>query len=339
MFRPPGCIFALFRSFFILAGGLFFVFALFMVANMEDTKDWIAVPATIESLEIDYPREAPNQSKGAFELQAKFIYEYEGKRQQGATLTRQPSRSDDYESLADHRAKLIRDEIQHAFVNPEDPTEAILERNRFGAVAFLGLGVFLLVPLAFMVFGGVFAASGLGYLDPTKFNAQYSGRGLGWLFFTLFGSIFTMAGIGSCYFLVLKPYQRATAARTWEETPATVIWSRVLEHEDDDPHEPGEDTYSVDIFFEYEFDDEVYRSNRYSFMNTSTNDYRSYSKIANRYPSGKTFKCFVDPATPRHAVIKRDASQIGFWVLFPLPFLLIGLTCLIGGLRSKFGGL
>jgi len=140
-----------------------------------------------------------------------------------------------------------------------------------------------------------------------------------------------LVGLGTAYGFVISPLVKARDARTWVETPCTVLWSRVEVHDGDD-----NDSYSADIFYKYEFDGETHRSNEYSFMGSTSSSRRSAAqKLVRQYPAGTKASCFVDPNIPWHAVIVRDASQIGLWVLFPTVFFLVGACVFVVGVRHN----
>lgn len=83
------------------------------------------------------------------------------------------------------------------------------------------------------------------------------------------GSFF-LIGITSFWFMFAGPAVQVVQARKWQEVPCRIISSQVKVH-------PGDDgkTYSVDILYEYVFDDRKYRSDRYHFFSGSSSGYKA----------------------------------------------------------------
>jgi hypothetical protein len=119
------------------------------------------------------------------------------------------------------------------------------------------------------------------------------------------------------------------ASKGWIETPCKVIWSHVRSHQSDDGT-----TYSVDIFYEYQFDGETHRSNNYGFFGGSSSGHAGKKEVVDQYPRGSDQVCFVNPNLPEEAVLKPGWSWSAFLALFPLVFGGVGLLVLIASFRS-----
>ena len=145
-----------------------------------------------------------------------------------------------------------------------------------------------------------------------------------------FGAVFMLVGLGTAYGLFYRPVAKVYDAAKWVETPCTVVWSRVEIHDGED-----NDTYSADVFYEYDYEGETHRSNAYSFMATSNSNRNVAREICRTYSAGTEANCFVDPDIPWHAVIVRDASQIGLWPLLPTLFFLVGLLVFCVSWKTK----
>ena len=118
-------------------------------------------------------------------------------------------------------------------------------------------------------------------------------------------------------------FRRTASAKISPPPPGTecrpASWSRVITHQGDDG-----DTYSVDIFYEYEAGDELQRSNRYSFGGGSSSGRGSKRAIVKRYPHQSAQVCFVDPDDPLEAVLKPKLGSSIFLAIIPAVFVLIG---------------
>lgn len=146
----------------------------------------------------------------------------------------------------------------------------------------------------------------------------------------LFGTIFFSAGVAMIFGFIVIPMQKISAAKEWTETPCTVIWSRVRSHEGDDST-----TYDVEIFYEYEVNGSVHRSNTRSFVSGSSSGLSGKQKVVKEFPARKETVCYVNPEVPEQAVLDRELSSLGLWWLFPIPFALIGFAVMVASLFSK----
>jgi hypothetical protein len=90
------------------------------------------------------------------------------------------------------------------------------------------------------------------------------------------------------YCKIAEPALRIVQARDWQEVPCQIIASRVQQHEGSDGA-----SYSVDVLYEYVFDDRRYHSSRYDFIGSG------YAANALRQnPAGSQRVCYVDPKRP-----------------------------------------
>jgi hypothetical protein len=134
-----------------------------------------------------------------------------------------------------------------------------------------------------------------------------------------FLGLFVAVGTGIGYFLSFRPIYRAYQARSWTAADCEVISSRVVS---------SDDTSRPDIRYRYYVNDRPYVSDRYNFIPGSTSD-STVPDTVERYPAGRRFQCFVDPADPTEAVINREVTG---WYYFGLAFFggFAGIPLLIG---------
>jgi hypothetical protein len=123
----------------------------------------------------------------------------------------------------------------------------------------------------------------------------------------LFLSLFCLVGIGIGTYLSFLPISRVIQSRSWRAASCEVLSSRVVRNDD---------TFRPDIQYRYHVDDRPYTGTRYNFTPGSDNisDYRA---VVARYPPGRQFECYVDPADPTQAVISRELT---FGYFFGLIF-------------------
>ena len=321
---PFGLIFAAMGLFAFIA------FAKEFAGDLQ-TRSWTESPAELIKCEIVAEK---GRKENPFRIDVEFRYDYEGQSYTSTQYTRKEQWSDDYEKLALKKKTFHQgDGGTTCFVNPDQPTEAIMKLQSLWG------GFFLLIPLIFVVVGSGIIWAGVAMLrnkkkakqgDVTSISAKAkksgkAGRVVGAVFFLIFFCV----GLGILFPVGIIPYKRSQAAKSWVETPCTIIWSRVQSHKGDDST-----TYSVDIFYKYEFNGEQHRSNRYKFMGGSSSGSSAKHKIVKKYPARSQQICYVDPEVPERAVIKRDG--VGYWFLIPLTFMLIGLFGGIAVIRSAF---
>jgi hypothetical protein len=130
-----------------------------------------------------------------------------------------------------------------------------------------------------------------------------------------FGLLF--AGIGA--FLVWKtavrPVARWVAAESWTETPARVLESKVAR---------SDGSLALRIEYEYRFEGKVFRSDRVHLNPVNLSSAQA-QRLRDAWPKGSGTVAFVDPASPKRAVLERNAIPNPWLPLGGLPFLAIGL--------------
>lgn len=313
---PPlifGIIWTAFSSIFVVIG-------LMGTLNEGKLQDWDEVPCMIERFEIT----ASKKDDPPFRPDVLFYYEHGGGRHEGTKLWREKEGVDEYEDLSELREKLWSDLEVTCRVNPDDSGEAVLlvdQSSIWGG-------------LAFALFGGGFVLVGVGLIvssikgkKAVKAKTAEKEDGFGGLLGCGFFGIFAMAGLGIFFGLVVPSGVTYFSMKSWVETPAEVIWSRVQSHSSDDGT-----TYSVDIFYNYRFDGREFRSNRWGLAGGSSSGRRSKEEVVRAHPRGKQITCYVDPDEPWRAVVMRDLGWSALFALFPLPFMAVGL----GGLWCTF---
>lgn len=317
-----GVIWTLFSSVFLCIG-------LWITWKGVSQSAWKPTPCTIERFEIrDDPKKSP-----VFQEDLRFRYEWEGRTYTGTRLRPESSGDDEYETLARAREQLLAEAGREApeglrtecRVDPAHPENASLlppsGSNWFG--------------LIFAAFGGGFMLIGLSLITSAIRNrhktalSDQSSRSSGSPFpVAIFFVIFALVGLGITCGLVIPTAIRYFSAKSWVETPATIVWGRVESHSGS----KGGTTYSADLFYRYTFKGREYRSNQYSMMSGSSSGRDSKQETVDSHPPGSTLTCFVNPEKPWQAVVKRDIGASALFALFPLPFLGIG----IGGLWWSF---
>ena len=190
---------------------------------------------------------------------------------------------------------------------------------------------FLIIPLVFMGvgFGGIYGIwFGKEKVKPKAPKAKHAkmGKGAG----VLFGLVFVVAGLAGSYWLLVRPLVKTQQAKSWRETPCSIISAEVGSHSDEDGT-----TYSIDITYKYEFSGHTYRTDRYDFIGGSSSGHRGKQAVVDRYKKAANPVCFVNPQKPSEAVLQRELTLKNAIGLFPLIFVAAGVAVMIGVLKQK----
>jgi hypothetical protein len=207
-----------------------------------------------------------------------------------------------------------------AYVDPADPTQAVLRRGALWSLLVLAFpGVFVLVGL-----GGIVAA----WRRPRASSEQPGRRqsisgpsgsggnaGAGCAAVTL-----GLLGVGALAVLVLffgRAGWRSLASQGWTAVPCTVVTSWVGDHGD---------TYSVEVLYRYVVDGREHRGSRYHFFSGSSSGWDDKQAAVARLPPGSTQTCWVDPADPFSAVLERGVGSEMWFALIPALFAAVGFA-------------
>ena len=260
---------------------------------------------------------------------ASYKYKFDNASYTGTQVTGKSDGTDDYDDLGELLYQHQKKQIKHCYVNPADPQEAVLLKPSSWMFLF---------GLAFAAFGSFFVFIGTviirqpsknkGAITQKNSNDTKNQRAIAIPFF----SIFAIIGFLALFFLT-KSSMTALSARDWVATPAKVIWSRVISSSSD-----GSTTYRPEVFFSYQYQGVKHRSNTYKIGKSSSSGRASKQKVVTRYPRGKRVTCYVNPEKPYQAIIEQKIGLNWLWLLFPLPFIAIGVGGLIAALRGKLDG-
>lgn len=149
-------------------------------------------------------------------------------------------------------------------------------------------------------------------------------------FACVFAGVFTLVGGVASYFLIIRPMAAILDARSWSPVPCTILSSEVRSHRGS-----KSTTYSVDVFYEYTFNGQTYKSSRYKFMPGSSSGYDAKAQVVSRYPKGSSATCYVNPRRPSQAVLERGFTPDLWLGLIPLAFALGGFVGLVALLRRR----
>ena len=143
----------------------------------------------------------------------------------------------------------------------------------------------------------------------------------------LFGSIFVAVGVGLLIFGIVIPYLWCNASASWTQVPCKIISSDVQRHDGDDSV-----SYSVEIEYQYEFENGTYRSSRYDFNFAQNKTKKTCKRIVAGLPAGKRSVCFVDPKDPQSSVLDRDWEMEWMFLVMGIIFSAAGSAVVIAGI-------
>jgi len=321
----------------VFAGfGLVFVYLTLKQAVEEvKTYQWEKAPCEIQKCEVIAVQ---SREENPYQLKVLYKYTFAGQSHTSDRYRLQERWGDNYEKLALQRKFLLSHGGAECYVDPANPGNAVIKRD----------GVFsslmVLFPLVFVIVGGAIVWGGIHSLRKKKqleaggtesiSKSGGSSKNAGWKLLLILGGVFTLAGGGIGVPLGVAPLKKMMESKNWVETPCRIIWSRVQRHESTSDGETSI-TWSVDIFYEYEVDGEKHRSNSYMAMEGSSSGREGKVAVTEQYPPGSMRVCYVDPAVPERALLRRGFSWMALLCMIPLVFLAAGLLMLRAGYRAR----
>ena len=326
--KPPGVAgkFGLSVFFFVFfaMGSLFEVLIVREFGRAVGQWSWKKVPCTIVGSEVQERKD----SEEPFAFVVRYKYDYGGRPYAGLEYKRRYSGTDKYTKAQQLVQKYPSGLSTSCYVNPKNPAEAVLKRDS------LAIGLVFFFPLIFVVIG----AGGIYFIwrkQPPEAKKPIAAgairkRGRSKYAVAAFFGIFAIVGGALLYPLGIKPIAKTIDAESWVETPCRVVRAEVRSHDSDEGT-----TYSVYILYQYQFDGQTYKCDRYDFVGGSSSGYRGKARLVAAYEVAPNPICYVNPDDPSDAVLKRGFQAKLLLVLFPLPFLLVGVIGAYHTLRGK----
>jgi Protein of unknown function (DUF3592) len=137
----------------------------------------------------------------------------------------------------------------------------------------------------------------------------------------LVSSLFFLAffAMGSFFeVLMVRDFGQAAGQRFWQEVPCKVLASEVQERHD------SEKPYAFVVGYEYAYGGRTYTGSVYKRGDSASEKYSVAQTLVEKFRSGQDALCYVNTKNPTEVVLKRDSLLVGFAVLFPLIFVVIG---------------
>lgn len=288
---------------------------------------------TVECVILESRVQEDDKAERPYRFQVRYEYQWQGRTYGSDKWSKNGGAYSDYGDAQQLVARYPLDTKAGCFVNPTNPSEALLKRPS------LWMGFMILLPLVFVGIGGIGLVAMWSKAGDSEKEAIASrtkpissaGKGrIGPLLAAGFFSVFLVVGVAVFYFITARPLLSIMAARNWVVTPCTIVSSRVQSHRGDDST-----TYRVDILYRYEFEGREYQSSRHKFMGGSSSGYKGKAEIVNRYPAGSQRACFVDPRWPGESVLERGLTADLWFGAIPAVFILVGAGGVFGSLRAN----
>lgn len=197
------------------------------------------------------------------------------------------------------------------FVDPDDPTQAVLERSAQWHWVACGAAAGIVV----FGFGIVLLTMG----QPNTARGRKGKKA-----FEFIGGLFLATmGLAGLVFFFGTGMARNFAARTWIITPCRILHSEVRSHLTSGQHHIW--VHRPDIVFAYRVGGQNYRSSRFNFTELSTPWYYGKRRVVRQYPPRLATTCYVNPADPTEAVLNRSWRLANWFALWPLVMVVLGL--------------
>lgn len=160
----------------------------------------------------------------------------------------------------------------------------------------------------------------------TKTRASRGGA----VFLFMMGLFLLFLGGGFCW-LLWAGFSKASATRSWIETPAKILESRVEVR-----HRLGANTeFRWDVAYEYTHDGAEFVSKLDTPRGAKWTQHRkAVEQSVADFPQGSETVCFFNPEMPEVAILKHDSKAAGYSVWFPALFAIGGLGIMFGATKS-----
>lgn len=155
----------------------------------------------------------------------------------------------------------------------------------------------------------------------------------GKVFLSFFFLIFFGMGVAFTW-LVAREALAGLRTWTWKPTDCRILTSQVT---DTDPQGKSKGNFYFRVSYQYTFDGRTFVSDKDRRNAASFSDYADAARLVEQYPEGSGALCYVNPAKPEDAVLKRGSLWAPLFILFPLIFVTIGAGGIYGAWGGKFG--
>lgn len=317
----------LFGCFFFSIGLIAAAVIGFTVWQIIDSYSWEEQTCTVVEQQIEETRD----DEQPYVVRLRYSYEYNGQVYDGKQIgfsTRSFKSLIKAERLA---AKYPVGKVITCLVNPNKPTQSILERDS------LWIGLFIIIPIVFIGVGALIIYSAWAKPVSSDTVKSPSSRGKKILrpkniSFSIDVLLIVLIILGAVltYYFGIRTIQTVYEAERWPVVQGTVLTSRIIESESDDST-----TYSGYVAYSYAVDGNEYRNDRYSFMSVSSSCYSCARNIVKSHPKGAAVRVYYDPLDPARSVLSREFRWSYLLGFIPAFFSIIALIILFTRRRPR----
>jgi hypothetical protein len=293
------------------------------------SRTWTTVPCRILRSHVF---EEPSNYGMRYVLRVEYAYPFAGRDYRSTRFgTGQNQDTMDVARAGQAAVRFAEGKEAVCFVNPQNPSEAVLERGNLWG------GLFLLGPLLIIGLMGqeqIFAWFGKrrrnrrAVLSPpiSELNDALGIDGR----YVLFGVMGLVMGTLLLGMSVARPLSDWRRTRSWMEADATILHSELISRSG--IHGPE---YSLEVVFEYEVNGKRYRSDKAGLGFSIEAPVADMSDWVAAHPAGARMRCFVNPQDPTEAVLDRHLRLE--WISPALGLLMMGFGLfLFAGFRRTW---
>lgn len=152
----------------------------------------------------------------------------------------------------------------------------------------------------------------------------------------LFGGLFAAVGIGFLIFSVIPTLYEGWQMRSWIPVDATVLQARLNSHRSD-----NSTTYNVTTQYRYSWQGQNYAGNRVGISSGSDNvgnwHQQQYQRLRSAQDNNSTLTIWLNPASPEETVVDRNIrwGLLAFKSIFVAIFGGVGITIIVLSLRKQ----
>lgn len=142
-----------------------------------------------------------------------------------------------------------------------------------------------------------------------------------------------LVAVGSLFVYYLwDSHERAAKMDSWVETPCLIT---SMDVDDTELNQRGMPKYVMQVRYTYEFEGQEFTGDRIKRLPTEASDPRKLKKHIERYQENAKLVCFVDPADPGSAVLKKDTKAALYSIWFPGLFVVGGGGMILSALFRR----
>ena len=142
----------------------------------------------------------------------------------------------------------------------------------------------------------------------------------------------TLAVAGTVFVAMLwTAWQRAEETRRWTPTPAHILSSQVIPHQESPS---SSRKYRIEVRYRYEVGGKSYISDRIRRVDGPKGNRDDAEALREQFTPGQSLTCYVRPDDPAFAILRHTTRAALYTLWFPLLFVFGGLRITWGAVRA-----